>query len=97
MTNSIDFEKNKGVIVVNCFQISNFVLWQTATALSRIDNTLLWIAFKLVTLSYDKQLERIAAALQVVVNCFQISNFVLWQTALVKYVCVAQCCELLSN
>ena len=33
----------------------------------------------------------------VVVNCFQISNFVLWQTADATAKQGASCCELLSN
>ena len=67
--------------VVNCFQISNFVLWQTAVAgLNALDYTL-WIAFKLVILSYDKQPTQKMQIRLNVVNCFQISNFVLWQTA----------------
>ena len=41
--------------VVNCFQISNFVLWQTAAGRSEAENGALWIAFKLVILSYGKQ------------------------------------------
>ena len=67
--------------VVNCFQISNFVLWQTARwcTISFID--MLWIAFKLVILSYDKQRLIQRENVRPVVNCFQISNFVLWQTA----------------
>ena len=73
-------------VVVNCFQISNFVLWQTATTL--IDNYIkaLWIAFKLVILSYGKQHRQVGKVLRSVVNCFQISNFVLWQTAGFQFV-----------
>ena len=68
-------------LVVNCFQISNFVLWQTALYFFFSLFVLLWIAFKLVILSYGKQLVYILIYLFIVVNCFQISNFVLWQTA----------------
>ena len=67
--------------VVNCFQISNFVLWQTAENLIKWRCYMLWIAFKLVILSYGKQLSSLPINLERVVNCFQISNFVLWQTA----------------
>ena len=42
--------------VVNCFQISNFVLWQTAMEIGKKNYEVLWIAFKLVILSYGKQL-----------------------------------------
>ena len=66
---------------MNCFQISNFVLWQTARENWMKYNILLWIAFKLVILSYGKQLKVINLRRIKVVNCFQISNFVLWQTA----------------
>ena len=57
MTNS--FDKLLQVVrdVVNCFQISNFVLWQTAPLHEPKPEEVLWIAFKLVTLSYDKQLD----------------------------------------
>ena len=68
-------------MVVNCFQISNFVLWQTAKRICSRDRVALWIAFKLVILSYDKQLIQQSHKEKIVVNCFQISNFVLWQTA----------------
>ena len=67
--------------VVNCFQISNFVLWQTATCKKSCDKVGLWIAFKLVILSYGKQRFISFGTFICVVNCFQISNFVLWQTA----------------
>ena len=67
--------------VVNCFQISNFVLWQTAKSLAVDVLLVLWIAFKLVILSYGKQLQSVIHIRRKVVNCFQISNFVLWQTA----------------
>ena len=67
--------------VVNCFQISNFVLWQTASAYNQILFGVLWIAFKLVILSYGKQPPCLIPRSKSVVNCFQISNFVLWQTA----------------
>ena len=70
--------------VVNCFQISNFVLWQTAIADASIHFKTLWIAFKLVILSYGKQQKRLENGVFIVVNCFQISNFVLWQTALLN-------------
>ena len=68
--------------VVNCFQISNFVLWQTAYQFFDLSQQRLWIAFKLVILSYGKQLNRNTKIAEYVVNCFQISNFVLWQTAI---------------
>ena len=69
---------------MNCFQISNFVLWQTAKSYLCSWRHWLWIAFKLVTLSYDKQHNGYFRICSLVVNCFQISNFVLWQTA--KYI-----------
>ena len=72
---------NQPLSVVNCFQISNFVLWQTATTRILPLVILLWIAFKLVILSYGKQQNEILQWYFFVVNCFQISNFVLWQTA----------------
>ena len=76
-------------LVVNCFQISNFVLWQTAGEYLEEHLRLLWIAFKLVILSYGKQRLAKFQHLQRVVNCFQISNFVLWQTATrVKIFCL---------
>ena len=68
-------------LVVNCFQISNFVLWQTAWAMMPSLTKSLWIAFKLVILSYGKQRQKTRGSESLVVNCFQISNFVLWQTA----------------
>ena len=38
----------------------------------------LWIAFKFVSLSYDKQPGPISFTIDYVVNCFQICIFVLW-------------------
>ena len=49
-------QQTSGNDVVNCFQISNFVLWQTAAELATPSPKSLWIAFKLVILSYGKQL-----------------------------------------
>ena len=83
--------------VVNCFQISNFVLWQTAIKRRIINRGLLWIAFKLVILSYGKQRVKRKGKALGVVNCFQISNFVLWQTASKDVKPKKTCCELLSN
>ena len=39
----------------------------------------------------------ITDGMDLVVNCFQISNFVLWQTAAIVYTFKAVSCELLSN
>ena len=75
---------------MNCFQISNFVLWQTASSFFDLTALLLWIAFKLVILSYGKQLSSFIMYLVIVVNCFQISNFVLWQTARIFF-CSRDC------
>ena len=83
--------------VVNCFQISNFVLWQTAQKILQLASVRLWIAFKLVILSYGKQHFTWEPIFIGVVNCFQISNFVLWQTANKKNQFTNQRCELLSN
>ena len=58
--------------VVNCFQISNFVLWQTADVIPAYNDSLLWIAFKLVILSYGKQLGEIIAMLSMC--CELLSN-----------------------
>ena len=81
MTNSSVINIYAEITVVNCFQISNFVLWQTALIKPDKAGSWLWIAFKLVTLSYDKQHNGYFHIGSSVVNCFQISNFVLWQTA----------------
>ena len=42
-------------IVVISFQISNFELSETANSLNQNRPRTLWLAFKLVTLSYQKQ------------------------------------------
>ena len=81
MANSLSHDKFLENVVVNCFQISNFVLWQTASNCLAMCSCLLWIAFKLVILSYGKQRISWRITKGFVVNCFQISNFVLWQTA----------------
>ena len=81
MANSVIREDEKERYVVNCFQISNFVLWQTAASKFENSASALWIAFKLVILSYGKQPCLTSKKERPVVNCFQISNFVLWQTA----------------
>ena len=57
MANSFGFYIFWAIAVVNCFQISDFVLWQTAVAIYDDNNSGLWIAFKLVILSYGKQLD----------------------------------------
>ena len=67
---------------MNCFQICIFVLWQTTYSGLARSSVLLWIAFKFVSLSYDKQHERTRMLGRLVVNCFQICIFVLWQTTL---------------
>ena len=69
-------------LVVNCFQICIFVLWQTTRIFYKQQIILLWIAFKFVSLSYDKQHRGALMKKQSVVNCFQICIFVLWQTTL---------------
>ena len=52
--NSIRKHQNKK-FVVNCFQICIFVLWQTTLPINSDLPNVLWIAFKFVSLSYDKQ------------------------------------------
>ena len=69
------------VQVVICFQISIFELQKTARYLYRKDIMKLWFAFKLVSLSYRRQLTMKKNALGLVVICFQISIFELQKTA----------------
>ena len=57
MANSWAWLILQAIVVVNCFQFSNFVLWQTAISVNSQFMILLWIAFNLVILSYGKQLD----------------------------------------
>ena len=94
--NQLDF-RNPSILVVNCFQICIFVLWQTTVGTRLKETDRLWIAFKFVSLSYDKQPGPISFTIDYVVNCFQICIFVLWQTTYKSIRCAACSCELLSN
>ena len=71
-------------VVVICFQISIFVLLETAEAPQPFREKWLWFAFKLVSLSYWKQQDLPLGSTRIVVICFQISIFVLLETAMQK-------------
>ena len=58
MTNNLIMMLVCMILVVNCFQICIFVLWQTTLSYIVFLYVWLWIAFKFVSLSYDKQLNR---------------------------------------
>ena len=87
MTNNVLITLMPKIAVVNCFQICIFVLWQTTFAKLHCYPIGLWIAFKFVSLSYDKQHSDDNLSACIVVNCFQICIFVLWQTTLPIDVC----------
>ena len=67
-------------IVVNCSQISIFVLLETTSTIFTGKSIPLWIALKLVSLSYWKQPYNRQFFVKFVVNCSQISIFVLLET-----------------
>ena len=69
-------------IVVICFQISIFEPLKTAFWIYNTFNTLLWFAFKLVSLNHWKQHFLIFYFNAIVVICFQISIFEPLKTAL---------------
>ena len=67
--------------VVNSFQISIFDFQATAQLIFLLLNILLWIAFKLVSLTFKQQQERNRGLIHPVVNSFQISIFDFQATA----------------
>ena len=71
--------------VVICFQISIFDPLETASAEMLTLPSLLWFAFKLVSLIHWKQRVDVDKTDTVVVICFQISIFDPLETALWKY------------
>ena len=83
--------------VVNCLQISIFALSQTTCIVLGVEQMRLWIAYKLVSLHYRKQLTVTGELLIAVVNCLQISIFALSQTTIAKYLLPSCSCELLTN
>ena len=68
------------VTVVICFQISIFDLLKTTRRGRGTTNDMLWFAFKLVSLTYWKQLKNGCQIIDSVVICFQISIFDLLKT-----------------
>ena len=69
------------LLVVNSFQISIFDFQATAKTVFSIEDTLLWIAFKLVSLTFKQQHELAVQEGFSVVNSFQISIFDFQATA----------------
>ena len=68
------------VKVVNCFQISIFAVANTTNLISACRWYRLWIAFKLVSLQLQTQLDWEYCWHETVVNCFQISIFAVANT-----------------
>ena len=68
-------------LVVICFQISIFEPLKTAERLKQEGLTLLWFAFKLVSLNHWKQPDYFKRCHAAVVICFQISIFEPLKTA----------------
>ena len=66
--------------VVNCFQISIFAVANTTIAFFSFSYSMLWIAFKLVSLQLQTQRVKLRGGLFRVVNCFQISIFAVANT-----------------
>ena len=62
--------------VVNCFQICIFVSVNTTILISYNNKSMLWIAFKFVSLYQLIQLVALEPHPPIVVNCFQICIFV---------------------
>ena len=65
-------EECKSGIVVNCFQISIFDISETIGQYERSNGISLWIAFKLVSLTYQKQ--SINSVNIKVISCELLSN-----------------------
>ena len=80
-----------------CFQTYIFVILNTAEDFFRIPFTLLWFAFKLISLSYWIQLTETVEDGKGVVICFQTYIFVILNTALPRLIDVKIGCDLLSN
>ena len=70
----------KAGFVVNCFQISIFAVANTTYQNRKRKVYLLWIAFKLVSLQLQTQLDSQPMRHTIVVNCFQISIFAVANT-----------------
>ena len=68
--------------VVNCFQISIFAVANTTSRFCDITKSLLWIAFKLVSLQLQTQHIAHYNVRYFVVNCFQISIFAVANTTI---------------
>ena len=83
--------------VVICFQISIFEPLNTADDYQRFWDSMLWFAFKLVSLSHWIQQKAINRMNKLVVICFQISIFEPLNTAYTNISASALCCDLLSN
>ena len=65
---------------MNCFQISIFAVANTTKWRLPLIRCLLWIAFKLVSLQLQTQLDGATNLIPSVVNCFQISIFAVANT-----------------
>ena len=66
-----------------CFQISIFDPLETAKKFNHFSDSMLWFAFKLVSLIHWKQLRYVSSFKVYVVICFQISIFDPLETAVV--------------
>ena len=69
-------------LVVICFQISIFEPLETTVIKKQYSTSLLWFAFKLVSLNHWKQPTSILRNQRIVVICFQISIFEPLETTL---------------
>ena len=78
--------KNDGrtptLVVVICFQNCIFDISETTWGWRRVQSTWLWFAFKIVSLTYRKQLARELPSLAMVVICFQNCIFDISETTM---------------
>ena len=73
--------------VVNCFRISIFAVAKTMSVRLLDAQNLLWIAFELVSLQWQKQFYQPGIDALQVVNCFRISIFAVAKTMRVLVKC----------
>ena len=65
---------------MNCFRISIFAVAKTIIIFRRRNEIMLWIAFELVSLQWQKQFDTLLPVCVPVVNCFRISIFAVAKT-----------------
>ena len=94
--NSIRFEEVARCVVI-CLKISIFVVSNTTVSHLHRQNTLLWFAWKFLSLWYQTQLPLWKPSARTVVICLKISIFVVSNTTTNRSNYQWTCCDLLEN